>query len=65
MNEALQEAKARAGGAAALARMLGVSAAAVKQWQQAPPHWVLDIETHTGISRSRLRPDLYPEKDYG
>src|ERR1039458_1173599 len=48
-------------GPRALARALGkISAQAVSQWQTVPPRRVLEVERVTGVSRHRLRPDLYP-----
>ena len=42
-----------------LARRLGISHAAVSQWDEVPAHRIVDIERVTGIPRERLRPDLY------
>jgi DNA-binding transcriptional regulator YdaS (Cro superfamily) len=59
-DKALIEAIRRAGGARALARELGtVSHQAISRWERAPPRRVLEIERITGISRYRLRPDVY------
>lgn len=33
---------------------------AISQWKQVPHDRVLDVERATGVSRHRLRPDLYP-----
>ena len=33
---------------------------AISQWPQVPSKRVLEVEKATGISRHRLRPDLYP-----
>ncbi|MCC0806528.1 helix-turn-helix domain-containing protein [Methylobacterium sp. W2] len=49
-----------AGSAALLARKMGVTPQAVHQWRKIPPLRVLEVERITGISRSDLRPDLYP-----
>lgn len=46
-----------------LARDLGLTRAAVCLWRQVPAKHVLEIERLTGISRSRLRPDLYPPSE--
>lgn len=45
-----------------LARMIGVDKSTVTRWDQGriPAERVLDIERVTGVSRSDLRPDLYP-----
>lgn len=51
------------GGAAALARRLGISRNAVSDWrskQRVPVERVLDIEKLTGIPRHEIRPDIYP-----
>jgi DNA-binding transcriptional regulator YdaS (Cro superfamily) len=58
--EALERAKKAAGGPAALARELGITAQAICQWHEVPPLRVLDVEHHTGIPRHELRPDIYP-----
>jgi DNA-binding transcriptional regulator YdaS (Cro superfamily) len=59
---ALSLAIARAGGVTQLAEKLGVSKGAVSQWKVAPPARVLDIEKLTGLPRTDLRPDWYPEE---
>jgi len=54
------------GGTRALARELGIDHAAVSRWERVPPLRVLEVERITGVSRYRLRPDVYgrapPEK---
>lgn len=50
----------RPGGIEKLAELLGISQAAVSQWERCPATRVLEVERHTRISRSELRPDLYP-----
>lgn len=57
---ALERAKEASGGAGKLAEALGVSAQAISQWDEVPPLRVLAVERISGISRSELRPDLYP-----
>jgi hypothetical protein len=60
--EALQEAIRLAGGAAALARRLGIKQPSVFGWEQVPAVRVLAVEAVTGVRRERLRPDLYPQE---
>ncbi len=53
------------GGAAALARRLGISRNAISDWrskQRVPVERVLEIERLTGISRHEIRPDIYPSE---
>ncbi len=60
---AIQKAVALAGGQSALARSLSVTPQAVQKMcasGRVPAERVLDIEKLTGVSRSELRPDLYP-----
>lgn len=58
----LEVAKRKAGGPAGLARLLGqISSQAISQWRRVPAERVLDVERVTGVPRSQLRPDLYPE----
>ena len=69
---ALDEAKKAANGSTGLSRALNglatdrkreLSPQAVSQWKQVPAERVLDVERATGVSRNRLRPDLYPEPE--
>jgi len=57
---ALKEAVQAAGGAAALARALGIKQPSVFEWKRVPAERVLAVEAATGVRRERLRPDLYP-----
>jgi TorA maturation chaperone TorD len=57
----LEEAIKAVGGVGALARALGISQPSVSNWQRVPPERVIAVETFTGVGRTRLRPDLYPE----
>ena len=59
----LERAKERVGGQAALAKLIGVTAQAISQWEEVPPLRVLDVERASGVSRSELRPDLYPVEE--
>lgn len=65
-HEALRKAIANAGGQSALARICGVSQAAVWDWlnraRRVPAEHVLSIEAATGVSRHALRPDIYPRE---
>ena len=57
--EAMRLAIDAAGGGAALARALGVSAPAVSQWQRVPVRHCHDIERMTGVVKEELRPDVF------
>lgn len=57
---ALASAKEKAGGPAGLASKLGITSQAISQWRRVPVERVLDVERLTGISRTALRPDIYP-----
>lgn len=60
MDEALATAKQKAGGATGLASKLGdITSQAVSQWKRVPAERVLDVERVTGVSRHKLRPDIY------
>lgn len=58
--EALKRAVENVGGQAKFARLIGVTAQAVSQWDEVPPLRVLAVERVSGVSRNELRPDLYP-----
>jgi DNA-binding transcriptional regulator YdaS (Cro superfamily) len=61
---AFREAVKAVGSQSAMGRLLGVSQAAVWRWirgsKAVPPEHVLTIEAATGISKHKLRPDIYP-----
>ncbi|NLS02299.1 helix-turn-helix domain-containing protein [Rhizobium sp. P32RR-XVIII] len=58
--DALIEARLAAGGSSAIARSLGhLTPQAVLQWRAVPADRVLDVEKISGISRYRLRPDVF------
>ena len=59
----VEEAVRAVGGIGALARGLGITQPSVSSWRRIPAERVLDVEALTGISRSILRPDLYPQQD--
>lgn len=44
----------------ALAKALGMTQPAVSQWERVPAERVLAVEAATGVSRTIIRPDLYP-----
>ena len=44
---------------AQLARDLGISLAAVSKWHRVPEDRLIEVERATGISRCKLRPDLF------
>ena len=54
----------KAGGQTALAKALEISQARVWNWvnrdPKIPAEMVLRIEAATGVSRHKLRPDIYP-----
>lgn len=59
--DALALAIERAGGAAALARRLGISRQAIAQWSVAPAERVFAIEQASGgaVTMQQLRPDMF------
>ncbi|MEQ8507452.1 MAG: pyruvate, phosphate dikinase [Rhodospirillaceae bacterium] len=61
-DSALEQAISAAGGTASLARSINVTPQAISQWERVPAERVIAVEEATGgkISRSDLRPDLYP-----
>jgi DNA-binding transcriptional regulator YdaS (Cro superfamily) len=64
-NEALKRACEAAGGQKPLADRIGTTQSQVWYWltrskRGVPAEFVLPIERETGVSRSDLRPDLYP-----
>jgi DNA-binding transcriptional regulator YdaS (Cro superfamily) len=59
----IDEAIAIAGGPTALAKKLGIKMPSLFSWRSVPPRRVLAVERETGISRTRLRPDLYPPEE--
>lgn len=65
--DAVLSACAAVGGQTALARLLGLkSQGAIGYWITAgrvPAERVLEVERVSGVSRSMLRPDLYPPED--
>jgi DNA-binding transcriptional regulator YdaS (Cro superfamily) len=60
-SEALREAIRRAGNQNRLAIALGIDRQAVNRWRVVPYKRTLEVERLTGVPRTKLRPDLYPE----
>lgn len=61
--QALNDAIDAAGSQLALADLIGIAAPSLTGWIMrgyVPAGRVLGVERHTGISRHRLRPDIYP-----
>lgn len=58
----IELASAQVGGVVKLSLALGLSRGAVSQWKRVPAERVLDVERLSGVSRSILRPDLYPRE---
>lgn len=56
---ALDAAIAVSGSMTALAEHLGITPQAVARWHHVPAARCLDVERLTGISRHRLRPDIF------
>ncbi|WP_158873964.1 transcriptional regulator [Antarcticirhabdus aurantiaca] len=65
MSAALGAAIQAVGGHAVVADKLGISTQAVWQWSICPPVRVLPLEALSGVSRHRLRPDMFGECDEG
>jgi TorA maturation chaperone TorD len=59
----LNEAIRAVGGVSELARRIGISQPSVSNWDKVPAERVLAVEAATGVTRVRLRPDLYREPD--
>jgi TorA maturation chaperone TorD len=57
----LEEAIRAVGGVGALARALGIAQPSVSNWRRIPAERVLAVESLTGVRRTVLRPDLYPD----
>lgn len=52
-------AKHMLGGPRQLAEKIGLKRNAVAMWSVVPERWVLPVERETGISRYKLRPDIF------
>src|SRR6266702_7313405 len=55
----LERAVKAVGGVKALARLLGITPAAVYQWEKIPTERLLEVERVTGVPREVLRPEFY------
>jgi TorA maturation chaperone TorD len=62
-NSGLEEAIRRMGGVGAVARALGLAPTSIVAWKCVPAEHVLALEALTGVDRTVLRPDLYPDTD--
>jgi len=49
-----------AGGASRLARQLDISTSAIYQWRRVPKRHAARVAEITGLTLSRIRPDLFP-----
>jgi phage antirepressor YoqD-like protein len=56
---ALTEAITRAGSIRKLAKAIGITHQAIREWQRVPAERVIDVETATGVRRDLLRPDIF------
>lgn len=66
--EALEDAVRRGGGQTATSEKLGVRQSLIWYWLKrskkgVAPEYVLPLEKLTGVSRSALRPDLFPNEE--
>ena len=59
MDAGLQLAIKAAGGYSELAEALGIRPQSVWQWTRVPLNRVVEVEKVTGVSRRKLRPELY------
>jgi DNA-binding transcriptional regulator YdaS (Cro superfamily) len=63
-HDPLSQALEAVGGQAALARLVGVAQPSVWHWvhksKRVPAEYVLQVEAASGVSRHKLRPDIYP-----
>jgi Bacterial toxin YdaS len=47
-----------------LAALLGMTPQAISYWKEIPLHQVVAVEKATGVSRRKLRPDLFDPRVY-
>jgi DNA-binding transcriptional regulator YdaS (Cro superfamily) len=57
----VEAAIAAVGGGQRLAEKLQINRASIAGWSRVPAERVLAVEAATGVPRSKLRPDLYPD----
>ena len=62
MESNLKKAIDGAGGTAALARALNITTQAISQWSRVPADRVIQVEELSGVSRYKLRPDVFGAK---
>jgi len=55
----LKQLRSKKGLSSRLARHLGISRQAISSWPVVPLDRLREVEKFTGISREKLRPDLY------
>jgi DNA-binding transcriptional regulator YdaS (Cro superfamily) len=48
-----------------IADQFGISRQAVSAWEVVPPNRVIGVEAVTGVDRTDLRPDIYPDTTEG
>jgi DNA-binding transcriptional regulator YdaS (Cro superfamily) len=61
-DDGLRAALDAVGGEGPLARALGITVQALREWKRVPTHRILQVESVTKIPREKLRPDLYRKK---
>jgi DNA-binding transcriptional regulator YdaS (Cro superfamily) len=62
-NPIIKEAAEKVGGIVAMSLQLGLSRGAVSQWDEVPLDRVVAVEKLTGVSRQRLRSDVFVYPD--
>ncbi|AEG52542.1 transcriptional regulator [Sinorhizobium meliloti] len=62
MIKIVETAAEKAGGIVSLARELGIKHNALYSWNRVPAEHVLKFERITGVSRHKIRPDVFGEQ---
>jgi DNA-binding transcriptional regulator YdaS (Cro superfamily) len=62
MDQILKDIRQTRGMLTSIADGVNIRLAAVSTWRRVPAERVLDVERITGISRTELRPDIYPKE---